>query len=344
MKHPILTLAAGVAAVGLSGGLMSSPATAQDTQEIRWATSSVGSAGHRALVSLSQLLNSHMDEISITVMPTPGAAASVRGFSAGQFDGYYGADVAFHEIAGDTGRYAGFEPGENELTQSFWAYTLEMGLGVRADDIDEYEGWRSLSGHPVFTSPAPWDTRAALERAMNVLEVGHEYVELDTGLTAQSLQNGTVDAFSIYTAGEASASPWVQEALMSTDVHVLNPSDEEIEELANAGIQVVRISADAYDNALGADEVVAVPFYYGFHLGMNVDADTVYRILEVVEENVDELVAADPGLSQLQEDLVGMQVRGIESIGDAAPIHPGLARFLQDRDAWNDDWDNRIAE
>src|SRR5690554_1548862 len=146
MRHFILSLAAGVATAAIGTAFIPAPAAAQDTQELRWATSSVGSAGHRALVSLSQVLNRNMDEISITVMPTPGAAASVRGFAAGQFDGYYGADVAFHEIAGDTGRYKGFEQGENELLQSFWAYTLEMGLGVRAEDIGEMDGWRSLSG------------------------------------------------------------------------------------------------------------------------------------------------------------------------------------------------------
>ena len=107
----------------------------------------------------------------------------------------------------------------------------------------------------------------------------------------------------------------------------------------------VRAALHAVGEVTGenVDEAVLVPFYYGFHLGMNVDADTVYRMLEVVEENIDEIVSSDPGLSQLQEDLVGMQVRGIESVGDAARIHPGLARFLKDRDAWNDDWDDRVA-
>src|SRR5690625_2442789 len=171
MKHPILSLASGVAVLGLSGGLMPSSAVAQDTKDIRCATSSVRSSVHRSLVRLSPVLHRNMDEISITVMPTPGAAASVRGFAGRQFDGYYGADVAFHEIAGDTGRYVGFEAGENELLQSFWAYTLEMGLGIRAEDADELEGWRSLRGHPVFTGPAPWDTRAALVRAMDILEI-----------------------------------------------------------------------------------------------------------------------------------------------------------------------------
>ena len=343
MKKSIVTLAGAIALFGLGAGVISTPSLAQDRQEIRWATSSVGSAGHRALVSLSQVLNRNIEDISITVMPTPGAAASVRGFAAGQFDGYYGADVAFHEIADNTGRYVGFEPGENELLQSFWAYTLEMGLGVRAADADDLEGWRSLQGRPVFTSPAPWDTRAALERAMNILEVGHEYVEVDTSLAAQALENGTVDAIAIYTTGETSPAPWVQEALLSTDVRVLNPTEEEIAELEAAGIQTVRVAGASFDNAIGAEEAVLVPFYYGFHVGLNLDEETVHKMLVVIEENIDEIVAADPGLSQLKEDLVGMQVRGIESVGEAARIHPGLARFLKERDAWKEEWNDRVA-
>lgn len=343
LKHHFAPAIAGLFAAGAIALSGSVPAAAQDTQDIRWATSSVDSAGHRALVSLSQVLNREMDEISITVMPTPGAAASVRGFAAGEFDGYYGADVAFVEIANDTGRYVGFQQGEYELVQSFWAFTLEMGLGVRAADADGMDGWRSLAGRSVFTSPAPWDTRAALERAMNILEVGHNYVELDTGLSGQSLQDGTIDAMSIYTAGETSPAPWVQEALLTTDIRALNPSEDEIAELEAAGISVVRVSNEAFDGAIGVDEAVLVPFYYGFHVGMNVDEDTMHRMLEVIEANIDEIVQADPGLSQLQNDLVGMQVRGIQSVGDAAPIHPGLARFLRERDAWDEAWDDRVA-
>jgi TRAP-type uncharacterized transport system substrate-binding protein len=343
LKHHLTTAIAGLFAAGAIALAGAGAAYAQETQEIRWATSSVDSAGHRALVSLSQVLNREMDEISITVMPTPGAAASVRGFAAGEFDGYYGADVAFVEIANDTGRYVGFEQGEHELAQSFWAYTLEMGLGVRAADAEGMDGWRALSGRPVFTSPAPWDTRAALERAMNILEVGHNYVELDTGLSGQSVQDGTIDAMAIYTTGETSPAPWVQEALLTTDIHALNPSDEEIQMLEAEGISVVRVPASAFDADIGVEEAVLVPFYYGFHVGMNVDEDVVYKMLETIEANIDEIVQSDPGLSQLQEDLVGMQVRGIESVGDAAPIHPGLARFLRDRDAWNDEWDDRVA-
>jgi hypothetical protein len=39
---------------------------------------------------------------------------------------------------------------------------------------------------------------------MQALEVGHNYVELDTGLAGSALQEGQIEAFSVYTTGESS--------------------------------------------------------------------------------------------------------------------------------------------
>ncbi len=337
------------AAVALAAGTVTlaapSTASAQDVTELRWATSSVGSSGHRALVALMTMLNREMDDYSITVMPTPGAAASVRGFAAGQFDAYYGADIAFHEIVDDTGRYEGFhEEIENELLQSFWAFTLEVGLGVRAEDRDQYEGWRDLEGSPVFTGPAPWDTRAMLERAMATVGVGHEYVELDLGLAGSSLAEGSIDAFKVYTTGGSAPAPWVTEAMLATDVAVLNPSEEELAMLDEAGINVVDIDSDAFETDPHVDTAKLVPFHYGFHVGANVPEEDAYRMLTLIDEFSDELVASDPGMNQINDDMVGMQVSGIESAPEEIRIHPGLARFLRENDAWNEEWDDRVAD
>jgi uncharacterized protein len=345
VKRCLTTAIATLVAAGAFTIAAPGPADSQEVTELRWGTSSVGSAGHRALVSLMTMLNREMDDYSITVMPTPGAAATTRGFATGQFDGYYGADVAFHEIAGDTGRYEGFRDQiENELLQSFWTFTLEVGLGVRADDRDDYEGWRDLGGHSVFTGPAPWDVRAALERGMQILEVGHEYVELDTGLAGSSLAEGSIDAFIVYTTGGDAPAPWVTEAMLATDVAVLNPSEEEQSILRENDVELINIGADAFETDVHVDEAVLIPFFYGFHVGMNVPEEDVYRMLNLIEEHSEELVAADPGLNQINDDMVDLQVRGIQSTGDAARIHPGLARWLQERDAWDEAWDDRIAD
>jgi uncharacterized protein len=132
MLRHLVSLFAGTALLATAQFAATPVAEAQQVNQIRWATSSVGSSGHRALVALATLLNREMDDYEITVLPTPGAAASVRGFSAGQFDGYYGADVAYHEIVTRSGRYREFDPAAgNELLQSFWSFTLEIGSASR---------------------------------------------------------------------------------------------------------------------------------------------------------------------------------------------------------------------
>lgn len=344
MLRHLICWSAGIALLATSSIVDISGAQAQEPKQIRWATSAVGSSGHRALVTLATLLNREMPEYEITVLPTPGAAATVRGYSAGQFDGYYGADIAFHEIANREGRYKDFDPAAGKpLLQSFWSFTLEMGLGIAAEDVGELKGWRDLTGKTVFTGPAPWDTRATLERAMEVLQVGHEYVELDTGLAGSSLQENAIDAFSVYTTGESSPAPWVSEAMMTTEVAVLNPSEEEIADLSAAGIEVVRVDAKAFGSDIGVEEAVLVPLFYGFHVGLEVPEDDVFRMLTIIKEHAQELADADAGFRQLAAGMVELQRRGIEASPDSIPIHPGLARFLRENDAWDAAWDGRVA-
>ncbi len=344
MLRHLICLSAGVALFAATSVPDISGAQAQEPKQIRWATSAVGSSGHRALVALATLINREMPQYEITVLPTPGAAATVRGYSAGQFDGYYGADVAYHEIANREGRYKDFDPAAGKpLLQSFWSFTLEIGLGIAAGDAEEFKSWRDLTGKTVFTGPAPWDTRAALERAMNVLKVGHEYVELDTGLAGSSLQENQIEAFSVYTTGESSPAPWVSEAMLMTQVAVLNPSEEELAELSAAGIEAVRVKADAFGSDIGVEEAVLVPLFYGFHVGLDVPEDDVFRMLTIIEEHAQELAAADSGFRQLAADMVELQRRGIAASPESIGIHPGLSRFLRERDAWDAAWDGRIA-
>jgi uncharacterized protein len=317
---------------------------AQEIKQLRWATSAVGSAGHRAKVALMAMLNREMPDYSITVLPTPGAIATIRGYAVEQFDGYYGADIAFHELAADAERFRGFrDQMRREPVQSFWAYTMEVGLGVRAAERDRYQSWGDLSGRPVFTGPAPWDVRAQLERAKRTLDVGHQYVELDLGMVAPSLAERTIDAFIVYTTGGSTPAPWVAEALLSADVAVLNPSEEEIEALTAAGLEVVEISADVFDADIGVDTAILVPFFYGFHVGLEVPEEDVYRMLTLIEEHADELARSDAAFEQIRDDMVGIQRRGVAAAISAAKVHPGLARYLREKGAWDQSWDDRIA-
>jgi hypothetical protein len=64
-------------------------------------------------------------------LPTAGAIATVKGYATKELDGTYGSDVAFHELATDSGRFKGFKARvQRQPIQSFWSNTIEVGLAV----------------------------------------------------------------------------------------------------------------------------------------------------------------------------------------------------------------------
>ncbi|GIX47150.1 MAG: hypothetical protein KatS3mg131_1361 [Candidatus Tectimicrobiota bacterium] len=314
-------------------------------KDLKWGTSAVGSSGHRTLVNLAALLNREMPDYRITVLPTPGAIVSVKGYATGQFDGYYGSDVAFYELAHDTGRFKGFKAQIKRYpVQSFWVFTVEVGVGIHARDRETYRQWRDLSGERVFTGPLPWDVRAVLERAFSTLGVKHQYVEVDLASVGALLEAGRIKAFITYTNAEATTAPWIIETSLATDWAILNPSPPERELLRQAGFGLVTVSPKVFKKNVYVDTIYYIPFYYGLHVGLEVPEEDVYRMLTVIEKHAAELAKADKGFEQIRKDMVGMQRRGIEAALELVPIHPGLARFMRERGAWDPKWEARVAK
>jgi uncharacterized protein len=321
-------------------------ATASTAQtEIPWGTSAVGSAGHRALTNLATVLNREMKDYRVTVQPTPGAIATVKGYATGQFLGYYGADIAFFEYANDRDRFKGFKAqAKREPVQSFWTLTLEVGLGIHSRDQGKIKSWSDLSGKRVFTGPPPWDVRAQLERAMETVGVKHEYVQVDLQTVASQLESGQLSGFIIYTSAETGTAPWITEASLGADWAALNPSAEELEKLKKAGFSTFEATDKQFNRKIHVDKATLFPFYYGFHVGLEVPADDVYRMLVTIEKNLDELVSVDKGsFSQLKAGMPEMQRRGVASSVEFVPVHPGLARYMKERNVWDSKWDDRIA-
>jgi uncharacterized protein len=94
---------------------------------------------------------------------------------------------------------------------------------------------------------------------------------------------------------------------------------------------------------VGVDTALLVPFFYGFHVGLEVSEDAVYEMLNVVDEHADELAEADGSFSMLAEDVAEMQRRGVQASVEDVEIHPGLARWMQEQGVWEEEWDDRVA-
>jgi len=334
-----------LAAAALALSFLSPAYLAAQVKDLSWGTSAVGTSGHRALVSLAALLNREFTGYRVAVLPTPGAIATVKGYATGQFDGYYGSDIAFHEMAGNTARFKGFrQQMKREPVQSFWTFTLEVGLAILAKDMNRFKQWRDLTGERVYTGPLPFDTRATLERAMAAVGVKHNYVELDLAMAGAALDKGNIKALNAYTAGHSTLPPWLVEAQLGTDLAILNPSKDEIDSIRKAGMQIVEISPSVFKKSVHVDKMLFVPFYYGFHLGLEIPENDVYRMLTTVEKHVEELAKSDKAFSQIKSSMPQFQRSGVESSINDVMVHPGLARYMKERGVWDAKWDKRVAK
>jgi len=314
-------------------------------KDIKWATSAAGSSGHRALVNLAAVLDREMPNYKIAALPTPGAIVSVKGYATGQFDGYYGADIAIYELANDSDRAKGLKDNVKKYpVQSFWTYSVEVGLGILAKDNGKFKQWRDLSGQPIFTGPLPWDVRAQLERGFKAVGLKHVYREMDLSSVGSQLEAGNIKAFNAYTNAEATTAPFIMELSVGTDWAILNPSKEEVEMLQKAGFRIVEVKPDAYKKDIHAEKALLLPFFYGFHVGLEIPEQDVYKMLVIIEKNAAELAKLDSAYSQLKTNMPGFQRRGIEAAIDFVQIHPGLAKYMRERNAWDSKWDNRIAK
>jgi TRAP transporter TAXI family solute receptor len=339
MFKRVLAACAVAAVLGIAGS-----ALAQQPKDIRWGTPPVGTTGHKAMVALANILNKEMPKYRISVLPTAGAIATVKGYAIGELEGYYGSDIAFHELATDTSRFKGFKAQvKRQPVQSFWSNTLEVGVAIHSRNKEKYKKWADLAGKRIFTGPLPFDVRAHLERGFAAVGLKFSYVQVDLATVGSQLESGAIEAMIIYTGSESAPPPWLAEASLAADWAALNPSTEEIAELKKKGLPTVEVKADVFKRNVHADKVIELPFYYGFDVGLEMPADDVYQILKIIEAHAAELANIDPTFAQIAKDMAGFQKLGVASSADLAPIHPGLAKWMREKGVWDPKWDSKVA-
>jgi uncharacterized protein len=327
-------------------GLPSTPAWSAP-KDIKWGTGPVGSSGHKALVVLADLLNKEVPELRISVLPYPGAVGTVKSFATGDLDGFYGSDVALNEFANNDERFKGFkEKVKVTPVQSFWAYTLDVGVAIKVTDAGNIKDWGDLAGKNVFTGPLPFDTRKQLENALRALKVKHIYKAVDMKTAGSQLDSGRIKAMIVYAAGGKTPAPWISEASLSVDWVGLNPSAGELKQLKAKKFSAMSVPLTNFHRKDTSGKMITlVATYWGFDLGLSVSEAEMYKVLTVIEKNADQLAKLDPSYRQISGgQMAAFQKAALESTADMVPIHPGLAKFLKERKMWDASWDSHIAK
>lgn len=316
-------------------------------KDIKWGTGPVGSSGHKALVILADMLNKAVPELRISVLPYPGAVGTVKAFATGEINGYYGSDVALKELKANDGRFKGFKSQVKvQPVQTFWCYTLDVGVAIRASDTDTIKTWHDLAGKEVYTGPLPFDTRKHLENALAALGVKHIYKQVDLSTAGSQLNAGSIKGMVIYAAGGKTPAPWISEASLAVDWAALNPSADELAQLKAKGFATEQVPATNFHQKGGhVKDITLLPFYWGFDLGMDISADELVKVLTVIDQRADELARLDPSFTQIGGGkMAAFQKQALESTWDLVPIHPGLAKYLKAKNMWDSRWDSNIAK
>lgn len=327
----VLLLTACTANPGEEGG--------QQRVPLRWATSDVGSYGYAVASFMVDFLNAELEgNYVVTVHPYPSTSAAMKAVMDGEAELAYTADVGMQEFYVRSGPFEGYEPGVAELVHTFYTYPMESFLLTSRANADQYSTYADFDGEAVFFTPSGFMNWLNFQRVFEALGYEFNHVEIDSSAVADALESGSIVGAGGYTTAGASLPTFWREAELQVDLAPVTFTPAELERLEAAGLEVVPVDpSKAFTQDLGTDEVLGVPILFGYNVRTDMDEDLVYQMLTIFERHASDLVLLDEGFTPLAEDFVGLQAGAIRAAPNIA-VHPGLARFLQEKGAWDDSW------
>jgi TRAP transporter TAXI family solute receptor len=336
----LYSFAASTAAIALMlAAAMPQRADAQERKSIRWTTSQVGSYGYTIAASMVKMAEQALGgQYTITVQPYQSPTVAMKAVMNGEGEIAYTADIGMTQFQERVGPFKDYKPEKPELVHTWYAYPMESMLAVPAKDAEKFKCWKDFSGKPVFYTQAGFQNWLNWQRIFKALGYDFKHVQIDLKSNADAMEQGTIVGSATYTtAGKSLASYW-KETEIRMDFKVVNPCPDEIAKLKAAGLPVVDVDPKgAFAKDVGNSPVKGVPILFGYNARVDMPEDVVYKLVKAFYEKRDDLVKVDAGFAIMANDFVGMQVQGINA-NPKIPVHPGLAKFLKEHNAWDNKW------
>jgi TRAP transporter TAXI family solute receptor len=336
----LYSFAASTAAIALMlAAAMPQRADAQERKSIRWTTSQVGSYGYTIAASMVKMAEQALGgQYTITVQPYQSPTVAMKAVMNGEGEIAYTADIGMTQFQERVGPFKDYKPEKPELVHTWYAYPMESMLAVPAKDAEKFKCWKDFSGKPAFYTQAGFQNWLNWQRIFKALGYDFKHVQIDLKSNADAMEQGTIVGSATYTtAGKSLASYW-KETEIRMDFKVVNPCPDEIAKLKAAGLPVVDVDPKgAFAKDVGNSPVKGVPILFGYNARVDMPEDVVYKLVKAFYEKRDDLVKVDTGFAIMANDFVGMQVQGINA-NPKIPVHPGLAKFLKEHNAWDNKW------
>lgn len=314
------------------------PAEAQ-RQTLRFATSNVGSYGYAVGNVLAEVLQQNLgSNYAIVVQPYPSTSGAMRSVMDGDGEFSYTADVGMRGLYDKERPYDKFKAKKGQLVHTLYVYPMETFMLVPEKRADNFSSYKDFDGKPIYFTPAGFMNWLNMRRVFAALGYEFNHVEIDNSTVADAFEAGSIVGSAGYTTAGASLPTYWREAELRADLAAINPTDEEKERLTKAGLRPVAVDpSKAFSQELNVEQIWGVPIYFAYNVRADMDAGLIKNVLDILYKNKDKLVEGDPGFAPLAADFVGTQAAGVAANPDV-PVHPGLAEFLKEHDAWDESW------
>ena len=334
--YPLSASVAVVAAVFAFSAI--NPLYAQERKSLRWATSAVGSYGYQIGALMTRMVEEALPGYTVIVQPYTSPTVAMKAVMDGNGEIAYTADIGMTEFQQRIGGFKDYKPKMPEIAHTWYAYPMESLMAVAAKDADKFKCWRDFSGKPVFYTNAGFMSWLNWQRIYKALGYDFKHVQIDLKSNADALQAGSIVGSATYTTAGRSLPAYWKETEIRMDIRVVNPCPDEVAKIKAAGLAVVEVDPKgAFSKSVGPATLMGVPILFAYNAGTNIPEDVVYKMVTAIYKNKDDLAKNEPGFIAMAKDFVGMQAQGINANPDI-PVHPGLARFLKERKAWNNKW------
>ncbi len=315
------------------------PAYAAERKSIRWATTSTGTYGYKVAAQMIKVLEDALGgEYTVTVNPYQSPTVSMKALMDGNAEISYTADVGIEQFLTGQGAFKNYIPKKPTIVHTWYAYPLEGFIAVHAPKASQFKSWGDFSGKPVFFVTAGFMHWLNFKRIFKVLGYQFNHVEIATAAIADALQAGTIVGAVCYTTSGRGLPPFWREAELRIRINAVNPSPDEVKKLTAAGLVPMEVDpTKAFSKDVGVKTILGVPVLFGYNVRADMPEEVVYKMVNKFYDEREGLAKADPGFGPMARDFIGMQVNGINA-NPTLPVHPGLAKFLKEKNAWNAKW------
>ncbi|WP_332900300.1 TAXI family TRAP transporter solute-binding subunit [Haladaptatus sp. CMSO5] len=335
---------AGVSALGLAGCLGSiggSSSGEGDGNGGGGSTSlAVGVPGSstttgQASQAFQRVVSEESETISWNTQETGGDPASIRQYDQGNLDAFTAGNFVLAQAMADQPPFEE-QPVESLPYQGFMIATLHLHwMAVEGSGIETTD---DLIGKNVWPLPPSWGlrqmTEAVLKNAGVWEDIEPNVVDADTGDIAGAIEEGRVDAIVAYGANYVNLPGWATEVDARANLHSIEVTDQFKEGInKTAGTSFQEVDTYGWEQDVGSDTMGTWPSAFQFHFAKDMSVDVGYELAKLSHDHYEQVREGQP--SYLDHSKFENMTDGY--LPDA-PVHPGVADFLKENDAWNDDW------